>query len=315
MAKEYKVGEKYYLPVTVYNDGDEGDNSVIEIEFRDGLYGFRNFVRNKPDFLLTAEDIALVINTERDDALAELKTRNAELEALLKEVMATRDEAVRQNDELITENKKLKADCNEWKDTANERLNAVQTLSAERNKVMAGVDELKNTLVDRTNDVQHLTEENDKLKAELDQRNKDFWAMKKDRDELDSIGGKLRAENENLKAWYKEANKTASEAAEANDELKAKIADLRNRVGEQLAQIQDLNAEVHFLKEKGGKPTEEATKHAHVVLNDGTELAFTQKDTIAFYRDDVDMLFISDGDGVIAGFNRGDKPTNFAYFY
>ena len=247
MAKEYKVGERYYLPVTVKDGIGTSYNYPIVLEFVDceGRDTTDTIcIADEPDLLLTAEDIAMVINTENEDALAELKSRNAELEALLKEVMATRDEAIRQNDELIAENKKLKSDCNEWKDTANERLNAVQTLSEERNKVMAGVDELKNTLVDRTKDVQHLTEENDKLKAELDQRNKDFDAMKKDRDNL-------LADNKRTTAYYMEANKTATEAAEANDELKAKIADLRNRVGEQLAQIQDLSAEVHFHKEFG----------------------------------------------------------------
>jgi uncharacterized phage infection (PIP) family protein YhgE len=294
MAKEYNVGDRLYLPVWVTEKetnvmmGPDKSTTITDAKFSyaywHGKTGEGKVRYGEDGLLLTATEIAEKVAGRRCaecyPTYDEVKARNEELEALLKEVMATRDEAIRQNDELIAENIKLKADCNEWKDTANERLNAVQTLSAERNKVMAGVDELKNTLVDRTKDVQHLTEENAKLKA-----------------------------------WYEEANRTASEAAVANDELKAKIADLRNRVGEQLAQIQDLNAEVHFLKEKGGKPTDEATKHAHVVLNDGTELAFTQKDTIAFYRDDVDMLFISDGDGVIAGFNRGDKPTNFAYFY
>ena len=228
MAKEYKVGEKYYLPVTVKDSIGTNYKYPIALEFVD-CEGYDTTdticIADEPDLLLTAEDIAMVINTERDDALEELKSRNAELEALLKEVMATRDEAIRQNDELIAENKKLKD----------------------------GADKLKDTLVDRTKDVQHLTEENAKLKTDFDQRNKDFWAMKKDRDELDSIGGKLRAENENLTAWYKEANKTASEAAEANDDIKAKIAKLRNRVGEQSAQIQDLNAEIHFLKAERDK--------------------------------------------------------------
>ena len=215
MAKEYKAGDRYYLPVCV-NEIDSGYLYPVRIVFNngDGNNEGHNAIKNEPDLLLTATEIA-------ENGLGR---RCGECLPMYDEVVAERDN--------------LKADLATQKEV-----------------------------------------------------------------------------NEELKAWYEEANKTASEAAEANDELKAKIADLRNRVGEQLAQIQDLNAEVHFLKEKSGKQTEEATKHAHVVLNDGTELAFTQKDTIAFYRDDVDMLFISDGDGVIAGFNRGDKPTNFAYFY
>ena len=281
MAKEYKVGERYYLPVTISSIAP-GYQYPIELLFvdcdgRDTTDAVR--IADEPELLLTAEDIATVINTERDDALEELKSRNAELEALLKEVMATRDEAIRQNNELIAENKKLKD----------------------------GADKLKDTLVDRTKDVQHLTEENAKLKTDLDQRNKDFDAMKKDRDTL-------LEENANLKAWYEEANKTASEAAEANDELKAKIADLRNRVGEQLAQIQDLNAEVHFLKEKSGKQTEEANKPVHVVTNDGTDIAFNRNAEI-MYRTDVDMFVVNDGDKTVAGFLRGDKPGNLAYFW
>lgn len=241
MAIDYKIGDKLYLPVTVINGASQ--LYPIKVEFFCDIDTVDNAaIANKPGLLLTEEEIYANRRTadtiehltdmmdygrQKYDEIEELKSRNAELEALLKEVTATRDEAIRQNNELITknneledanrsltkacsewqtaaqahfktteklreENKKLKADCNEWKDTANERLNAVQTLSAERNKVMAGVDELKNTLVDRTKDVQHLTEE-----------------------------------NANLKAWYEEANKTASEAAEANDELKAKIAELK----------------------------------------------------------------------------------------
>jgi len=268
MAKEYKVGEKYYLPVTV-KENDTDHRYPITLEFVD--CESRNTtdsanIADEPDLLLTAEDIAMVINTERDDALAELKARNAELEALLKEVMATRDEAIRQNDELLAENSKLKSDCNDWKDTADDRITDVQTLTAER----------------------------DNLKADLTTQKK---------------------VNEELKAWYEEANKTASEAAEANDELKAKIADLRNRVGEQLAQIQDLNAEVHFLnaeKEQEAK----AEKTVHVVLNDGTGYNFLKCTKASFDNyADFSVLKIYRGEEYVAGFMRGDKPGNFAYWW
>lgn len=215
------------------------------------------------------------LKAERDDlkgATEELKSRNAELEALLKEVMATRDEAIRQNDELIAENKKLKSDCNDWKDTADDRIVDVQNLTAER----------------------------DNLKADL--------ATQKE------VNEELKKKIAELTEWYMEANRTATEAAEANDDLKAKIADLRNRVGEQLAQIQDLNAEVHFLKEKSGKQTEEASKPVHVVTNDGTDIAFNRNAEI-MYRTDVDMFVVNDGDKTVAGFLRGDKPGNLAYFW
>jgi chromosome segregation ATPase len=161
----------------------------------------------------------------------------------------------------------------------------------------------------------NLRKENRELKAKVAELNVENDNLKSDCNDWKDTADDRVVDVQNLTAERDNLKADITTQKEVNEDLKTKIADLRNRVGEQLAQIQDLNAEVHFLKEKGGKPTEEATKHAHVVLNDGTELAFTQKDTIAFYRDDVDMLFISDGNGVIAGFNRGDKPFNFAYFY
>ena len=404
MAKEYKVGEKYYLPVTI-NNIYAGHNYPICIEFVDSNGRDTSdtiCIADDPDLLLTAEDIALVINTERDEALAELKSRNAELEALLKEVMATRDEAIKQNNELI-------ADRNNWKEAAQryhdnakvadaaadelrkenkelkskvaENADTISRLSANKVSLTEEVGKLRETVADRTIDVQHLTEENAKLKTDLDQRNKDFWAMKKDRDELDSIGGKLRAENENLKAeldqrnkdfdamkkdrdtllaenkrttaYYMEANRTASEAAEANDELKAKIADLRNSVGEQLAQIQDLNAEVHFHKEFGeglAKQQEELQARydeldsvnkeqaekirkldkrnkyleseknrkpiVHVLTNDGHVYAFTSSGKVSVkYHTEHNILMIEDGEKAIAGFVRGDKPGNLSAWW
>jgi chromosome segregation ATPase len=303
MVKEYAVGEKYYLPVRVREIMDDTYTYPVRIGFENGngCMDGKNAVKGIPGILLTAEDIATAINTENEDALAELKSRNAELEALLKEVMATRDEAIRQNDELIAENSKLKSDCNDWKDTADDRIVDVQNLTAER----------------------------DNLKADL------------------------------------------TTQKEVNEELKTKIADLRNRVGEQLAQIQDLNAEVHFhkefgegldkqqnelqarydeldsvnkeqaekirkldkaladLKERNDKlqaentnltflledaPEKETTKTLHVVLNDGTEIEF-RRYTAYDYRTDINMFVVKDGEKYIAGFLRGDKPMNLAYWW
>ena len=322
MAIDYKIGDKLYLPVTVINGASQ--LYPIKVEFFCDIDTVDNAaIANKPGLLLTEEEIYANRRTadtiehltdmmdygrQKYDEIAELKTRNAELEALLKEVTATRDEAIRQNNEL-----------------------------------MAASDKLKDTLVDRTKDVQHLTEENDKWKAEC----------------------------KRLNTWYMEVNRTASEAAEANDELKAKIAELRNRVGEQLAQIQDLNAEIHFLKAARDKqkdandelkgrydeldsvnheqaekirkldkaltdlkqqndklqdentnlsflleaqPEEESTKTLHVVLNDGTEIEF-RRYTSYDYRTDINMFVVKDGEKYIAGFLRGDKPTNIAYWW
>lgn len=354
MAKEYNIGDRLYLPVWItnkesnlvmYKDNNElVTDAKFSYAYWHGKTGEGKVRYGEEGLLLTAEEIyasrrmvdevehltdMLDYGRKKYDEIEELKAsneelkaRNAELEALLKEVMATRDEAIKQNNELIAENKKLKD----------------------------GADKLKDTLVDRTKDVQHLTEE-----------------------------------NANLKAWYEEANKTASEAAEANDDLKAKITDLRIRVGEQLAQIQDLNAEVHYIKEerdlkaklaqewhdnahstakgldelKGrydeldsvnkeqaekirrqdkaltdlkkrnddlqaentnltflleDAPEKETTKTLHVVLNDGTEIEF-RRYTACDYRTDIKMFVVKDGERFIAGFLRGDKPMNLAYWW
>lgn len=185
------------------------------------------------------------------DENKELKTRNAELESLLKEVMATRDEAIRQNDELIADRNNWKEAAQRYHDSAKVADAAADNLRKENGELKAKVAELivendnlksdcndwKDTADDRIIDVQNLTAERDNLKADL--------ATQKE------VNEELKTKITELTAWYEEANKTASEAADANDDLKAKIADLRNRVGEQLAQIQDLNAEIHFHKEFG----------------------------------------------------------------
>jgi chromosome segregation ATPase len=52
----------------------------------------------------------------------------------------------------------------------------------------------------------------------------------------------LRKKNDELTAWYEEVNKTASEAADANDELKAKVAELRTRNAELEALLKEVTA-------------------------------------------------------------------------
>ena len=315
------------------------------------------------------------------DEIAELKSRNAELEALLKEVMATRDEAIKQNDELITKNNELEdANCNltkacsEWQiaaqtcadnakvaDRATEELrkenkelkskvaesaDTISRLSANKVALTEEVGKLRETVADRTIDVQHLTEENAKLKTDLDQRNKDFDAMKKDRDNI-------LADSKRTTEWYMEANRTASEAAEANDELKAKIADLRNRVGEQLAQIQDLNAEIHFHKEFGeglDKQQKElqarydeldsvnkeqaekirkldshnvylkgllsAKKKMRIVLNNGNMYDVEVGDKVhPVYDMNNNLFFVKTEGGTVTSFIIGKEPGNIAGWY
>ena len=297
-----------------------------------------------------SEDIVRTNFDAKVDENKELKSRNAELEALLKEVTATRDEAIRQNNELITknneledanrsltkacsewqtaaqahfktteklreENKKLKADCNEWKDTANERLNAVQTLSADRNKLMASNAELKEWYDEANKTASEAAEANDELKAKI---------------------AELRAENEKLKAdlttqknlaqeWHDKAHSTAKgleelkgrydELDSVNHEQAEKIRKLDKALTDlkqQNDKLQDENTNLSFLLE--AQPEEESTKTLHVVLNDGTEIEF-RRYTSYDYRTDINMFVVKDGEKYIAGFLRGDKPTNIAYWW
>ena len=197
MAKEYKVGADLFLPVRVKEINTEviiGKSVKSEVRFsyvycfgesREGavLYG-------GPSLLLTAEEIyanrwtadriehltdMLDYGRQKYDEIEELKSRNAELEALLKEVTATRDEAIRQNNELIADRNNWKEAAQKYHDSAKVADKATEELRAENKKLKAAADKIKDTIVDRTKDVQNLTEaceafraENDALKAELD---------------------------------------------------------------------------------------------------------------------------------------------------
>lgn len=66
MAKNYKVGEKYYLPVTVYVDkSDDGGDFPIGIKYNDGKVEIRDYIQDSPGLLLKAEEVA--DNDAQDD--------------------------------------------------------------------------------------------------------------------------------------------------------------------------------------------------------------------------------------------------------
>lgn len=87
MAKNYGVGEKYYLPVTV-KEINPGYQFPIDLEFtdcdgRDTTDSVR--ITDDPDLLLTAEEIAADIhfrkNREKEARLEELERENQELKS------------------------------------------------------------------------------------------------------------------------------------------------------------------------------------------------------------------------------------------
>ena len=84
MAKEYKKGDKYYLPVIVDEILYEGKYPV-KLTFLDGGGGDSVGIADEPNLLLTATEIAENVhfrrNRERDNRLEELEKKNLELKA------------------------------------------------------------------------------------------------------------------------------------------------------------------------------------------------------------------------------------------
>jgi chromosome segregation ATPase len=284
----------------------------------------KSAVKGIPGLLLTAEDIATAINTERDDALAELKARNAELEALLKEVTATRDEAIRQNDELITKNNELEdANCNltkacsEWQtsaqtcaDSAKVADKATEELRKENKELKAKAAENADTISRLSANKVALTEENDKLKTERDQRNHDVLEMKKDRDRLLEENEKWKAKYDELNVRYEELDSVNKEQAEKIRKLDKALTDLKQMNDK----LRDENTNLTLLLED--KPEKEAARPVHVVTNSGTEYMFRTCTKASFDNyGDFTVLKIYEGENYVAGFLRGDSPENFAAWW
>jgi myosin heavy subunit len=286
MAKEYNIGDRLYLPVWITNKESNlvmyKDNNELVTDAKFSYVYSQGETRSgevrygETDLLLTAEEIyasrrmvdevehltdMLDYGRKKYDEIEELKSRNAELEALLKEVMATRDEAIRQNDELRKENDNLKSDCNDWKDTADERIVAVQTLTAER----------------------------DNLKADLTTQ---------------------KEVNEELKGRYEELDSVNKEQAEKIRKLDKALSNLKKRNDDLQAENTNLSFQLD------AKPEEEPTKTVHVILNDGTGYNFYKCTKASFDNyGNFTVLKIYRGKEYVAGFLRGDKPGNFAYWW
>jgi hypothetical protein len=91
MAKEYKEGEKYYLPVVVDEVLYEGKYPV-KLTFVDGGGGDSVGIADEPNLLLTADEIATDINTERAEVMENLGNHNLELSKQNEELSARVEE-------------------------------------------------------------------------------------------------------------------------------------------------------------------------------------------------------------------------------
>ena len=82
MAKEYKAGERYYLPVTVKSILDGGYKYPVGIEFVDSE-GYETTeetaIANEPDLLLTGYEVYECQVTALKDEIATLKSENERL--------------------------------------------------------------------------------------------------------------------------------------------------------------------------------------------------------------------------------------------
>ena len=81
MAKEYKVGERYYLPVRVMEIMDDTYAYPVRIEFENGngCMDGMNAIKSDPSLLLTAYEVYACQVTALKDEIATLKSENERL--------------------------------------------------------------------------------------------------------------------------------------------------------------------------------------------------------------------------------------------
>ena len=106
MAENYKEGDKYYLPVVV-DEIDEAADYALNLRFIDGRSGDYVRVMDKPNLLLTADEIA-------DAKYEEIKKRYecdvVELGGEIKTLKFENERLSKQNEELGTKVDDLEAD-------------------------------------------------------------------------------------------------------------------------------------------------------------------------------------------------------------
>lgn len=93
MAKEYKEGEKYYLPVAVFTTDAQSINPIgLKYVYTGNGNTGAMYLSDYPDLLLTAEEIATDINTERAEVMENLGNHNLELSKQNEELSARVEE-------------------------------------------------------------------------------------------------------------------------------------------------------------------------------------------------------------------------------
>lgn len=147
MAKEFKVGDKCYLPVEI-TDTNFGRDFPVQFRYFDGEDHYTESVAYKEGVLLTAEDVVSKYKTKADamevvsDSLQkeneELKTKVERLTTWYEEANRTASEATEANDELKakiaelrTRNAELEALLKEVTATRDEAIKQNEDLESE----------------------------------------------------------------------------------------------------------------------------------------------------------------------------------------
>lgn len=229
MAKTYEVGERYYVPVRVtkVEKALEGDRYPITVDF---LYAkketaFSTFA-NEPGLLLTAEEIATVINTERDDALEELEAENGKLKQQLADARENLSDAQAKVKELT------EADCM--------RVQEFKPIIEER-------DRLKAEVATRTDNVKNLIEENDRLKKLLNSKEEGMRKIEEYADQLKKIADDLGDENEKLKAENDQEKKRTQVWKDSSEEHRQRAEELDGDVKRYETDIADNEVKIQRL--------------------------------------------------------------------
>ena len=141
MAKEYKAGERYYLPVTVKSILDGGYKYPVGIEFVDSE-GYETTeetaIANEPDLLLTGYEVYECQVTALKDEIATLKSENERLS--------------KQNEELGTKVDDLEAGINNATRIADNAVETAQNkekLIAEQRELMKKYSVVIDVLIDK----------------------------------------------------------------------------------------------------------------------------------------------------------------------
>jgi chromosome segregation ATPase len=140
MAENYKVGERYYVPVMVtkVEKASEGDRYPITASFlfTKKKTAFNTFA-NEPDLLLTAEEVAGLLKTKADVMTVtadSLQKENEKLEAELTELEKKNLELENENGKLTAKVNNLQTDCEQYRQSNVALRRTVDALTASEDK-------------------------------------------------------------------------------------------------------------------------------------------------------------------------------------